>query len=721
DKTSGQFVLSSTNYPLANGIYFRALSTAPGYPESKSNVLGPFSLSATRNHLAGPALYLATNGPGAEMKFRATVPVDQATQTLYIQSTLTPEDAASWAGLNDGRTGRMYTYADRVHFFLDTIKYPPGTQVYFRAKATAVGFLEGYSNIIGVKDVVVGTPATVEISALTTPVSGNDGSSAAHPLVYNFGTIRLNARLDPTVAFTRQIKKISLFYDGALIDSKEGGVTSITTDYTTSVPGDHVIKAIAVDNLGIRGLAPPVYIRVKPPGGKIFTMNTSGNWSTAGNWVDELGHSGIPGAQDLAIIVGKTANINNNVTASAISLIGGTLNGAGGALNVGGIFSFASGAVKNLNLVINPNASMVLTGDENVPMSGNVTNMGTIRVTGRGGIVPVPSTTNAMLNTPAPDGFFDGVGAFFHNLGDFIFHRPNVKPAPTSAPSAPPPPLPAVRGVTASTFQNAGRLITNDGGSLITNDGGSLIGNDGASLIGNDGASLITNDGGSVISNDGASLIGNDGASLITNDGGSAPAAGRPTVDVVETAANPGFVQTGGETDLSHLQIVSSLALNGGTLSGSGVIIGSLTNNSGFVAPGHSAGRINVVGNFAQKAAGGLILESGGASAGEYDQLQVSGHATLGGKLIMHTIDGSTPSAADTFNPLGYASVSGTFASVSSNTTLTAGTNGSIAKVNPAVPNPTLPALRNISTRALVETGDNVLIGGFIVVGPGPK
>ena len=47
-------------------------------------------------------------------------------------------------------------------------------------------------------------------------------------------------------------------------------------------------------------------------------------------------------------------------------------------------------------------------------------------------------------------------------------------------------------------------------------------------------------------------------------------------------------------------------------------------------------------------------------------------------------------------------------------------TNAVSAAPNPAPPQP-LPRLTNISTRALVETGDNVVIGGFIVQGSEAK
>ena len=48
------------------------------------------------------------------------------------------------------------------------------------------------------------------------------------------------------------------------------------------------------------------------------------------------------------------------------------------------------------------------------------------------------------------------------------------------------------------------------------------------------------------------------------------------------------------------------------------------------------------------------------------------------------------------------------------------GTRATSAATNTAPPTP-LPQLANISTRALVETGDNVVIGGFIVQGSGTK
>jgi hypothetical protein len=160
------------------------------------------------------------------------------------------------------------------------------------------------------------------------------------------------------------------------------------------------------------------------------------------------------------------------------------------------------------------------------------------------------------------------------------------------------------------------------------------------------------------------------------------------------------------------------VTLNGGVLSGSGVIQGDLINNGGFIVPGHSAGLVSVTGNFVQGSEGNLILENGGPSPSQYDQLQVGGSATLGGKLEIKIINGYQPDAADTFNPLGAGSVSGVFASISSNAKVTLTPTGLLTTVDVAKPNPTAGQPLNIATRLQIQGGDNVLIAGFIITGP---
>ena len=192
----------------------------------------------------------------------------------------------------------------------------------------------------------------------------------------------------------------------------------------------------------------------------------------------------------------------------------------------------------------------------------------------------------------------------------------------------------------------------------------------------------------------------------------------RSEVAEAATKGDGGFIQDGGETNLTGVSITGDVTLNGGVLSGSGTIYGSLTNKGGYIAPGHSAGILSVTGNFTQSANGTLILEDGGATPNKFDQLQVDGKATLGGNLDLKLINGYKPNKADTFSPLSFASHTGKFASVSSNAGVTLHATGILTTVDPAKAAPETGQARNLSTRANVQTGDNVVIGGFIVTGP---
>ncbi len=741
DPAARQFVLNSTNYPLQNGVHFRVISSAPGYADSISNRVGPFDLATSTPHLGPTVLFLATNGPGAEIKFRARETSPPAGTVLRIQATTTPGNEGTWADLNDGNSGHMLPYSDPIQFYLDSTKYPPGDVVYFRAVATAPGYIDSLSNEIGVTNVVTGTPPTVDILPprfdQLLPGSGG-GTDPNDPLLVSVGTFKLGAQASSSEQ--KAIKRLGLIYDGGTINDPATSGDHFQMDYTTTVPGDHVVKASATDERGIVGYAAPIYIRVVPSGGKVFKMISSGSWTDPANWRDGQGNSGVPGANDFAIISGNSASITQNVTAYAISLLSGSINGAGGGLTVPGFFSIVAGQLKEINLTIDPSGTMSLVGDNDVPMSGSITNYGKIKLTGRGSIVPVPSGTSSSAKANGeqnvgPNGFFDGLLAFFKNPGEFIFHRPSVPPKPKTTPPTPPP-VPVPHGVTAGGFENSGKLITNDGGSLITNDGGSLISNDGASrkppagstLIGQDGASLISQDGGSIVASGGGNivasgagnivasgagnLIGNDGASVLVKG-----AANMSSRNATAASASSGYTQTSGETDLTNMLLIGPVSLNGGVLKGSGVIAGSLTNNGGFIAPGNSAGAISIVGDFAQGAQGTLVLENGGTHQDQYDQLQITGTANLGGNLDVRNINGYTPDPADTFNPLAYSAVTGSFAT-SSNAQLTMNGTGGIVTVDPTKPNPSAGQPLNIATRMSVQTGDNVLIAGFIVIGP---
>jgi exo-beta-1,3-glucanase (GH17 family) len=78
----------------------------------------------------------------------------------------------------------------------------------------------------------------------------------------------------------------------------------------------------------------------------------------------------------------------------------------------------------------------------------------------------------------------------------------------------------------------------------------------------------------------------------------------------------------------------------GGTLTGTGPVVGSLT-NQGLVNPGNSPGTLNLAGSYTQTSVGKLIVEI--ASPNNYDRIGVTGApgtATLAGTLAPTLLDG---------------------------------------------------------------------------------
>ena len=93
---------------------------------------------------------------------------------------------------------------------------------------------------------------------------------------------------------------------------------------------------------------------------------------------------------------------------------------------------------------------------------------------------------------------------------------------------------------------------------------------------------------------------------------------------------------------------------NTGILRGLGTVdVGSGTvQNDGTIAPGTLAvptGTLNVIGNYTQRASGRLAMDLGGAGAGQFDVLAVSGTATLAGTLTAGLINEFQPGPGNQF------------------------------------------------------------------------
>ena len=156
-------------------------------------------------------------------------------------------------------------------------------------------------------------------------------------------------------------------------------------------------------------------------------------------------------------------------------------------------------------------------------------------------------------------------------------------------------------------------------------------------------------------------------ASDLSLEGGGLPVANAGNVTVESggaLAVSDDYDQTAGSTTLlSGTFSAGNLNVEGGALVGTGVVNANVT-NAGQVIPGRTgtAGLLAINGTYTQTASGSLDVDLGGTTAGsQYDQLAVSGTATLGGTVDVSLINGFVPALGNTFQPLTFASSSGTF------------------------------------------------------------
>ncbi|WP_203546973.1 Ig-like domain-containing protein [Roseiconus lacunae] len=131
--------------------------------------------------------------------------------------------------------------------------------------------------------------------------------------------------------------------------------------------------------------------------------------------------------------------------------------------------------------------------------------------------------------------------------------------------------------------------------------------------------------------------------------------------NVTSTTISAAYVQVppGGKLTTSQLIISSNVSLTG-----AGTVDGDLQNKGAtYVGPG--IGTFSILEGFLQQASGSLNVEIGGLEPGvSFDQLAISGSASLDGSLSISLVDGFVPSLADEFRILAFASVDGTFNNV---------------------------------------------------------
>jgi hypothetical protein len=404
-------------------------------------------------------------------------------------------------------------------------------------------------------------------------------------------------------------------------------------------------------------------------GGHDSNGSTFFDWDNASNWKDDNGNVRLPGATDDAVINTTGITVQHIVTRTD------TVNTLTSNIPIQvftGILSFVNASTIS--------ASLTLSGGR-ITGAGNLTVSGAISWTG---------------------GNMEGAGHTVANGG-----------------------MTLGTGGSSAKVLDSGRTVDNNGTATWT--GGDVTMNNGSTWNNNSGGTLDAQSDNKFTTTAGTALVFNN-AGLVKKSAGSAttefdgtftntgtlnpkvatinlnnPFSNGGTVTIATGATltvSGSYTQTAGTTTVDGtLTPTGSVSIQAGLLAGSGTVHANVT-NAATVGPGDSPGILTINGTYTQTSAGALNIEIGGTTAGTgFDQLAISGTATLDGALNISLVNGFQPSAGSTYKILTFTSETGTFATV----TGTDAGNGLVFQLHYDPTDVTLSAGRTVTA-----TGTNV-------------
>ena len=164
--------------------------------------------------------------------------------------------------------------------------------------------------------------------------------------------------------------------------------------------------------------------------------------------------------------------------------------------------------------------------------------------------------------------------------------------------------------------------------------------------------------------NQGAITVGKGSVFTLPAGGSYLQTGGRTTVDGKLTIAK---AEENATSDSEFNPAASVVRISKGSLFGNGGNIASHVVSSGTVVPADSltkVGQLTVTGAYTQTAVGALDANIAGANSGQFNVLNVTGTATLGGTLNIKLLNNFVPLIGATFEILSARQVNGVFATV---------------------------------------------------------
>jgi hypothetical protein len=304
-----------------------------------------------------------------------------------------------------------------------------------------------------------------------------------------------------------------------------------------------------------------------------------------------------------------------------LNLSGGTLTGAG-PTTVTGAFGWTGGTISSTSITLA--GTSTLSSSLTVSSSATLSDSGSATWTGNGTL-----TLNGAWDTVSGGTFTANSNGTSQTIGG------------------------------GGTFKNEGTFTKS--GSASTTFSGSPF----ATAFNNTGTATIS--AGTLVLN-----TGSNSGTMNVASGTELDFGGSYTLASASSITGSGTVKvTGGTTTLGGAITAGSVTVNSGaTLTGVATINANVTNNGTLLETNvwfvsGVVGILVINGNYTQGSGGVLNMLIGGTTAGTgYDQIQISGTATLAGTLNVNAVSGYTIPTGQTFSLLTFGSYSGSFGSV---------------------------------------------------------